>query len=513
MVSTRKMRHSSSSSSSDHQKWEIIFSALKKILQKQAQQLDSLLGERKLLQERIQLQYQRWNSDVRLLEDIISQKQRQLSLSELGKLVEVSKADLFVGSKQRDSLINKLKLEHAWSELNDFKAWFDILSHRCPDKEDISPERVYESLKAKGGRHSTSKEAYKHNSKLEKEVATLKHEYEKLSVKHMSDVSALKDENSFVWNQYKTMESNYTNQLKAKNDEINQANEKIMNLLKSLEQLQSISIEKDETVATLKANINSLEAEVHEKDGLISSLSEECELIRSKNADGGPLLNHCSTELSSSGLKVTRSSRKKESAALEEEATSVQLRATILSLRAKLSEVEADRNQKSEEMSRLSKESKLLRSKTSARSGDRGNGRNVGTVVADEASSMQLEATIATLKDKITELEAQANQKNGEISALSKELKLLRSKGVAGTPVLKHCTSGPSSSKSRGRKNCKDRSAPLKEEASSSQLVSEQGGTRSKRKRDDVISLEDTPRLFTSQFKIPKLRSQSPRGR
>lgn len=134
MVSTRKMRHSSSSSSSDHQKWEIIFSALKKILQKQAQQLDSLLGERKLLQERIQLQYQRWNSDVRLLEDIISQKQRQLSLSKLGKLVEVSKADLLVGSKQRDSLINKLKLEHAWSELNDFKAWFDILSHRCPDK-------------------------------------------------------------------------------------------------------------------------------------------------------------------------------------------------------------------------------------------------------------------------------------------------------------------------------------------------------------------------------------------
>jgi len=25
--------------------------------------------------------------------------------------------------------------EHAASELNDFKAWFDILSHRCPDQE------------------------------------------------------------------------------------------------------------------------------------------------------------------------------------------------------------------------------------------------------------------------------------------------------------------------------------------------------------------------------------------
>lgn len=59
--------------SSDHKKWELIFNALKQMLRKQAVQLDSLLEERKFLQERIQIQYERWNSDVRLLEDVLFQ--------------------------------------------------------------------------------------------------------------------------------------------------------------------------------------------------------------------------------------------------------------------------------------------------------------------------------------------------------------------------------------------------------------------------------------------------------
>uniref|UniRef100_A0A803MRK7 Uncharacterized protein n=1 Tax=Chenopodium quinoa TaxID=63459 RepID=A0A803MRK7_CHEQI len=479
MVSTRNQKKQSHPSS-DHQKWEIIFNALQQMLRKQASQIDTLIEQRQSLQERIQLQYQRWNSDVRMLEDIIAQKERQLSLSEFEKRVEIFKADFLLGSKQREALVNKRKLEHAGSELDDFKAWFDILSHRCPDKEDMTPDRIYESLKANGG-HIISNEASKHQTKLEKEVATLKHEYEKLSVKHMSDISALKDENKFVWNQYKTMEGKYSDQLKTKNDEVAQANEKITNLLNNMEQLQSANVEKDETVATLRAKVTEVEVEVNKKDGDISRISKELELLTSTNTDGVPLLNQCSTEFSSSGLKVRRSSRKKESAVLNEEATAVQLRATISSLRAKLIELEAEGNRKSEEIFRLSKESKLLSSKTptvmpvlkrcmnepSSSSGrGRGRGRKGGTAaVEEESSSMQLDATIATLKDKISELEAQSNQKNEEISALSKELKLIKSKSAADTPlVLNH--SRPSSSRLRVRSNSTvSESASLKEQA------------------------------------------------
>ncbi|XP_021769230.1 paramyosin-like isoform X2 [Chenopodium quinoa] len=526
MVSTRNQKKQSHPSS-DHQKWEIIFNALQQMLRKQSSQIDVLLEQRQSLQERIQLQYQRWNSDVRFLEDIIAQKERQLSLSESEKRLEISKADFLLASKKREALVNNRKLENARSELDDFKAWFDILSHKCPDKEDITPNRIYESLKTNGGGqsgHISSNGASKHQSKLEKEVATLKQEYEKLSVKHMSETSALKDENKFVWNQYKTMEGKYSDQLKTKNDEVAQANEKITNLLNNMEQLQSANVEKDETVATLRAKVTKLEAEVNKKDGDISRLTKELELLTSKNTDGVPLLNQCSTEFSSSGLKVRRSSRQKEIADLNEEATAVQLRATISSLRAKLIELEAGGNPKSEENFKLSKESKLLSSKTPTKipvlkrcmnelSSSRDRGMKGGTAaVEEESSSMQLEATIATLKDKISELEAQSNLKNEEISALSKELKLMKSKSAADTPPVLN-QSRPSSSRPRGRENSKNcESASLKEQASSSQLVTKQSGSRSKRKRD-IISIEETPKLFTSQFKIPKLRSQSPRGR
>ncbi|KAL2895470.1 Laminin subunit alpha-2 [Bienertia sinuspersici] len=460
MGSSKRRIRNRAQPNSDHQKWEIIYNALKQLLRKQALQLDLLVEERKLLQHRIHSQCQRWNSDLRLLEDAISQKQIQLSLSEFGRLFEVTKAELLLGSKKRDAL-------------------------------DISPNRMYESLKAKDGRHNTSKAASSHNSKLEKEIAALKHEYEKLSVKHKSELDALQDENKFVWNQYKALEDSYTNQLNTKNDEIDQANEKVMNLLKSMEQLQSESIEKDETVATLKAKNTKLEAEVNEKDGDICRLSKEIELLRSKFTEDVPLSDHCSPELSSSLLKGRRNSRKVVTAALEEDATFVQQQATISFLRARVSELESEGNRKSEEVSRLSKELKLLSSKvssdlpvlkrcinepSSSKSRGRGNHRNVGTAsVEEEASFMQLEATIATLKNKISEFEAQANQKNGEISALSEGLKLLKSKSAADTPVLRQCTSQPSSSRSRGKKDGRDKdSIALKKETSLSQQVTEQ---------------------------------------
>ncbi|XP_056686575.1 uncharacterized protein [Spinacia oleracea] len=512
MVSTKKQKKIKSSSL-DHQKWEVIFNTLKQMLKKQVSQLDSLIEDRQILQERIRIQHQRWKSE----------NQRQLSMCELEKFVEISKADLLLSYQKRDALVNTRKLEHTLSELDDFKAWYNILSHRCPDEEGMSPDKVYESLKARGGEHinSTSREESKHHSTLEKEVAMLKREYKKLSVKHTSDLYALQNEKDFVWNQYKMLEG----QLNNKNDEINQANERITNLVKNMEQLQSANIEKDETLTTLRANTTELEAAVKKKDRDISRLSKEIELLRSKVTDGVPLVNNSSTELSSSGVKTRKTSRRKASVPMVEETTSEQLRATISSLRARLSELEAKGNQKSAQISKLLKESKLLISKTSvdtpvlkhcmneqssSRSRGRGNGRKGRTATVDEETSfMQPEATIASLKAKISEMEDQGNKKDEEISALSKELTLLRSKSAADTPVLKPCTNRQSSSRSRGRTNGKYReeSAALKE------VAAEQGGTQSKRKRDDVVSIKETPKLFTSKFKIPKLRIQSPRGR
>ena len=68
------------SSSSDHQKWQVIFNALKQMLRKQAEQLDSLLDQRAFLQERMQRLLKRWNSDVIMFQDMISQVLYSISI-------------------------------------------------------------------------------------------------------------------------------------------------------------------------------------------------------------------------------------------------------------------------------------------------------------------------------------------------------------------------------------------------------------------------------------------------
>ena len=59
--------------SSDRQKWDKIFKGLVKMLKTQQQPLETLAKERKILEDRINMQYERWVSDVRLYEDHISQ--------------------------------------------------------------------------------------------------------------------------------------------------------------------------------------------------------------------------------------------------------------------------------------------------------------------------------------------------------------------------------------------------------------------------------------------------------
>lgn len=136
--------------------------------------------------------------------------------------------------------------------------------------------------------------------------------------------------------------------------------------------------------------------------------------------------------------------------------------------------------------------------------------RNGGGGVAPEkeASAELPEATVATLRARITKLEAEASEKNEEISALSKEVLLLRSKNAAATPVLRRCTGEPRSSRSRVTRNGGNRGGV----ASSAELIHERDSKLSKRKQSDVV-LDETPKLFTSQFKIPKLKTQSPLAR
>lgn len=297
--------------SSDRQKWQKIFNALVHMLQTQQTQVESLAKERKLLEDRIKFQYDRWISDVHSLQDQIAQMEMKFTVQEKERLVEAAKSDLLMGLKKREVSLCKLKLESTDDELVDFKVLIDFLSHECLDPNGIS--KVGDKEKGSRGDNNlksvkTTKEEEQCAKRLEGEVRKLKWEYENLASRNSAEVSALLAEQNFVWNQYKIMESNYSNKLNSKHVEVEQANEKIDNLLVGMEQLESLNNEKDDKIVKLKTDLAKMETETKKKNEEISRLSKEVELLRkSRSASVTPILNRCTEKQKTSGQGKNKS--------------------------------------------------------------------------------------------------------------------------------------------------------------------------------------------------------------
>lgn len=301
--------------SSDRQKWQKIFNALVHMLQTQQTQVESLAKERKLLEDRIKFQYDRWLSDVHSLQDQIAQMEMKFTVQEKERLVEAAKSDLLMGLKKREVSLCKLKLESTDDELVDFKVLIDFLSHECLDPNDDYQGISKVGDKEKGSRGDnnlksvkTTKEEEQCAKRLEGEVRKLKWEYENLASRNSAEVSALLAEQNFVWNQYKIMESNYSNKLNSKHVEVEQANEKIDNLLVGMEQLESLNNEKDDKIVKLKTDLAKMETETKKKNEEISRLSKEVELLRkSRSASVTPILNRCTEKQKTSGQGKNKS--------------------------------------------------------------------------------------------------------------------------------------------------------------------------------------------------------------
>ncbi|GAB2293866.1 hypothetical protein Dimus_028077 [Dionaea muscipula] len=264
--------------SSNRRKWQKIFNALVKMLQSQQSQLETLVDDRNRLQNRIKVQYDRWVADVRLLEDENSQMKREISLIESERLVAASKTDFMLGLKHRAAFIYKHRLDDLEDELTDFKAWMD--------EKDKSIQMLLEAA-SKGNRQedgsskmTCAKKSEHHHPRLEKEVERLKTEYQELSTQKSAEISALLTEKSFVWNQYRIMESDLTNQLRIKNVEVSKLNEKVVILLENIEELQSANEEKDAKITALEANVAKLEADADKKSQEFSRILKEVEPLR-----------------------------------------------------------------------------------------------------------------------------------------------------------------------------------------------------------------------------------------
>lgn len=119
-----------------------------------------------------------------------------------------------------------------------------------------------------------------------------------------------------------------------------------------------------------------------------------------------------------------------------------------------------------------------------------------------QSSNSEKDCIILKLK---TELEEASVKKSEEISRLSRELEFLRKgKSASVTPVLRHC-----STRSRSNEGNDARNINLKRESHPSQVV-EKGCRSSKRTAVEPFPTSETPKLFTSAFKVPKLKNSSP---
>ncbi|KAI7734039.1 hypothetical protein M8C21_026556 [Ambrosia artemisiifolia] len=238
--------------------WKRIFKGLVDMIENQQQQLELVAEERKSLTKRFQMQHDRWVFDVKLLEDHISQMTRDSKIKDMLRFAENAKANLIISMKQKAATMNKLKFEEADDERADLKLLFDELSQCLAE-----PKRVTRS-----------------NSKDVSE-------------------SSMKAERDFAWNRYKKTDKKLQELIKRTKSEVEGANEKLQKLISDLEQSESLNIEKDTKISSLKDDIVVLELDSRKKSEEISRLNKEVELLRGgSDRSITPVLRRCMAESS-----------------------------------------------------------------------------------------------------------------------------------------------------------------------------------------------------------------------
>ncbi|CAN0872031.1 hypothetical protein LINGRAHAP2_LOCUS10013 [Linum grandiflorum] len=241
---------------SDRAKWDAIFAGMVKLLRNQQLQLQTLLSQKKFLEDHMKKQNKTWASNFLAYQLHISEQLKsRLEEKEKERVAVAAKSELLLGLKAKEALVHKLKLEEAKDELADFKALFDYLSTSLKDSDT-----------------SCSSDSSELGRRL-----TL--EYKKLS----SQKTALLREKSFIWNQLNILQTNLTKKLKDKQAEADQSHAKLAQVISTAEELQLANIDKNEIIVELKARVCKMEEEGKKCEDKVSKLSQELEGLKNKS--------------------------------------------------------------------------------------------------------------------------------------------------------------------------------------------------------------------------------------
>lgn len=115
----------------------------------------------------------------------------------------------------------------------------------------------------------------------------------------------------------------------------------------------------------------------------------------------------------------------------------------------------------------------------------------------------ELQTACNDLKNQMANMGDVLVKRNGEIARLSRELQMFKDKSVPATPMLQRCSTRSGNSLRETTTNgMKRKGVKPAVTVSMNPTASEKGNENSKRKR-----MDDTPKLFSSSFKIPKLKT------
>ncbi|KAG8377921.1 hypothetical protein BUALT_Bualt08G0083800 [Buddleja alternifolia] len=144
----------------------------------------------------------------------------------------------------------------------------------------------------------------------------------------------------------------------------------------------------------------------------------------------------------------------------------------------------------------------------------------------------ELQFSNERLRIDFAKVKSDSSQKSEEISRLVKEIEVLKSRSDSMTPLLRQCRADAAGSHRGGKNRTTDQTVvTVKKESYSSNNIEQIARTKqsahkstggkaprkqlnmkgsssssSKRKAVEIITIPDTPKLFTSSFKVPKLK-------
>ncbi|XP_062225116.1 uncharacterized protein LOC133923857 isoform X2 [Phragmites australis] len=227
--------------------WRRAFDRLVKMLRQTHAQAEALAVERAhLLTE---LEFHRCGRRER--EDIFQARIQKISREEARrKRAEKVEAAKRLGKKEMELCCYQKLAELAENDLEDFRSFISTLAAENNELK-IKLKEIESQAEL-----SESNVSHQHSAKdLRAELRKLKQAYKTLSSEKDKEISAIRAERNFVWNQHNTMEKEYREICKKKTIEAKQATEAAEKLQQNVDELKVAAQQKDDEINRLRAEV------------------------------------------------------------------------------------------------------------------------------------------------------------------------------------------------------------------------------------------------------------------